>query len=282
MAPALITTIAELRWHLDAFRRTGVIIGFVPTMGALHAGHAALIDRARSETRHVAVSIFVNGPQFDRQDDYQSYKIDLQRDLELCAAHGVDTVFAPPAEEMYPGPPSTTVEVLGVSEHLCGAFRPGHFRAVATVVAKLFHIVGPDRAYFGRKDAQQLAVITRMVEDLNFPLEIVPVDTVREPDGLALSSRNRRLTPEERRVAPALYEALRHGATLVSSTQPTHEIRQAILNRLHDVTPPMQVEYVEIVDPAEMTPVDKVAGPVLIAAAVWLGRTRLIDNLYCE
>ncbi|HXP86793.1 MAG TPA: pantoate--beta-alanine ligase [Bryobacteraceae bacterium] len=282
MSAALIATIAEVRRRLGELRRAGKTIGFVPTMGALHAGHTALIGRARIETDHVCVSIFVNGPQFDRRDDYLAYGIDLAHDVTLCEAHGVDTIFTPAEQEMYAAAPSTAVEVAGVSERLCGKFRPGHFRAVATVVAKLFHIVGPDRAYFGRKDAQQLAVIERMVRDLNFPVEIVPVPTVREADGVALSSRNQRLSAEERRVAPVLFEALRLGQEMVSrGAASARDIRQAILHRLHEATP-MRVEYVEVVDPANMIPIENVSGPVLIAAAVWLGQTRLIDNVSCE
>jgi pantoate--beta-alanine ligase len=278
MSAVLIATIRDLRHHLGAIRRAGKTIGFVPTMGALHAGHAALIDRARSETDHVCVSIFVNGPQFDRRDDYLAYTIDPARDLETCNAHGAGTVFAPTEAEMYAAAPSTAVEVAGVSEHLCGKFRPGHFRAVATIVAKLFHIVGPDRAYFGRKDAQQLAVIQTMVRELNFPLEIVPVDTVRESDGLALSSRNQRLTAEERKIAPALYAALRRGQSAIAGgATSSPQIRQTVLDHLQH--PSLRIEYVEVVDPSTMTPVEEVRGPVLIAAAIWLGTTRLIDNL---
>src|SRR5581483_4148824 len=180
------TTIAQIRERVAAARHEGRIVGLVPTMGALHAGHGALMDRARKDSGLVVVSIFVNPIQFDRPEDYQAYTINLDADLEFCAARGVDAVFAPAPTEMYPEPIVTAVEVAGLSEHLCGKFRLGHFRGVATVVTKLFHIVAPDRAYFGEKDAQQLAIIERMVADLNFPIKIVPVLTVREPDGLAL------------------------------------------------------------------------------------------------
>ena len=186
-------SIAEARAQIAAARREGRDIGLVPTMGALHAGHGALIEQARRESGFVAVSIFVNPIQFDRPEDYQGYSINLDADLQFCADRGADLVFAPSPPEMYPVPVQTAVEAGGLSEHLCGKFRPGHFRGVATVVAKLFHIVTPDRAYFGEKDAQQLAIIERMVADLNFPIEIIPVPTVREADGLAISSRNARL-----------------------------------------------------------------------------------------
>lgn len=280
MKPEVIATIGEVRKHLDEVRRAGRSIGLAPTMGALHAGHGALVDRARHEVDCVVVSIFVNAPQFNRPDDYEAYTIDLEADVAFCAARGADVVFAPAAEEMYPGPQRTFVEVGGLSDQLCGRFRPGHFRAVATVVAKLFAIVAPDKAYFGEKDAQQLAVIRRMVADLNLPVEIVPVATVREADGLALSSRNRRLQPEERRAAPVLFQALeaareRIAAGCVSAA----EAREAAL-RLLDGCPLVRVEYLEVVDATSMAPVEQIDGPVRIAAAVWLGGTRLIDNVY--
>ena len=277
-----IATIAGMRLHLAGVRQAGArVIGLVPTMGALHPGHGALMDRARAECDYVVASIFVNPIQFDRPEDYAAYAVDLSSDLEFCAARGVDAVFAPAAAEMYPEPAQTLVEVTGVSEPLEGKFRPGHFRGVATVVAKLLHIVSADKAYFGEKDAQQLAVISRMVRDLNFPVEIVPVATVREPDGLAWSSRNRRLDAEERRVAPALYQALQMAAQrLERGSRSAAEIRQAALDRLA-AEPLIRVEYVEVADPASMAPLDAVSGPVRIAAAIWLGKTRLIDNLDC-
>ena len=193
---------------IAAARERGLTIGLVPTMGALHEGHGALMRRAREETGYVVATIFVNPTQFDRPDDFQKYPRDLETDLAFCERLGVDAVFAPDAKEMYPGETLTTVAVAGLSTRLEGEFRPGHFRGVATVVAKLFNILPADRAYFGEKDAQQLAVIQKMAADLNFPVAIVPVPTVREPDGLAMSSRNQRLTPEHRRIAPVLYKAL--------------------------------------------------------------------------
>jgi pantoate--beta-alanine ligase len=248
-------------------------------MGALHEGHLSLVKLAREAGDRVVVSIFVNPIQFDRPEDYAAYRLDLDDDLAFCAAHGVDAVFAPAPAEMYPEPPQGFVEVTGVSDHLEGRFRPGHFRGVATVVAKLLHIVAPDQAYFGEKDAQQLAVIERMVADLNFPVEIVPVATVREADGLAWSSRNRRLNAQERGVAPALYNALRLAEErLASGSRCAAEIRQAALDRLA-IEPLIRVEYVEVADPAAMTPVEQVSGPVRILAAIWIGDTRLIDNL---
>jgi pantoate--beta-alanine ligase len=261
-------------------------IALVPTMGALHAGHGALIDRARSDADVVVVSLFVNPIQFDRAEDYERYARVLEQDLEFCGARGVDAVFAPDVAEMYPTPQKTFVEVTGVSEHLCGAFRPGHFRGVATVVSKLFGIVQPDVAYFGEKDAQQLAVIRRMTSDLNLPVRIVPVATVREADGLALSSRNQRLTREQRRVAPILYQALEASrCRVVDGCRDAAEVRETGLEILR-AEKQFRVEYFEVVDAEEMQPVARISGRVCIAAAAWLGEmpgeTRLIDNVLCE
>jgi pantoate--beta-alanine ligase len=272
-------SIAQLRDEVSGARREGHIISLVPTMGALHAGHGALIDRARRDSGFVVASIFVNPIQFDRREDYDAYAINLHTDLDFCAARGVDAVFAPSPAEMYPAPIETTVDVAALSEHLCGKFRPGHFRGVATVVAKLFHIVVPDRAYFGEKDAQQLAIIRRMVTDLNFPIEIVAIPTVREPDGLALSSRNARLTPEERAAAPVLYQALQRAhQRLGAGCCCANELRKAALEILGRV-PQARVEYLEVVDEQTMQPLEEITGPVRIAAAVWFGETRLIDNV---
>lgn len=282
MRPEPIQTIASMRERVAAQRKLGRSIGLVPTMGALHAGHGALIDRAREGAGYVTVSIFVNPIQFDRRDDFTAYARDLERDLAFCEEHGVDAVFAPPAEEMYPGPPGTFVEVPELQAHLCGPFRPGHFRGVATVVAKLLHIVAPDKAWFGEKDAQQLAIIKRMVLDLNMPVEIVSVATVREADGLALSSRNQRLSAEERRIAPALFRALTAGQrNVLAGCGSAAEVRNEVLRELQS-EPQLRPEYVEVVDPASMSPVEQISGPVRIAAAVWLGATRLIDNVYCD
>src|SRR5450755_828332 len=250
-------------------------------MGALHAGHGSLIDRARAASASVAVSIFVNPIQFNQPDDYTRYPRPMDADLAFCAARGVDAVFAPPVEQMYPRPQTAYVEVGRVGDHMVGRFRPGHFRGVATVVLKLFQIVRPDRAWFGEKDAQQLAVIRRMVEDFNVPVEIVGVATVREPDGLALSSRNQHLNAQERAIAPLLYTALCASQQCIASGQTAASaVKRAALDVLA-ADPRMQVEYLEIADDAEMQPVEMIAGPVRVAAAVWLGRTRLIDNIRC-
>jgi pantoate--beta-alanine ligase len=250
-------------------------------MGALHAGHGRLIETARRENHCVVVTLFVNPIQFDRRDDYDRYPRPLSNDVEFCSRLGVDFVFAPSMEEMYPRPQRAFVEVAEVSERLCGQFRPGHFRGVATVVLKLLNVVQPDRAYFGEKDAQQLAVIRRLVTDLNVPVTIVEVPTLRESDGLALSSRNQHLSPEERRIAPVLSRALETARGLISAGE-THAVgikRDAL--RVLSEHPEVRVEYLEIVGPDDMQPVEEIAGPVRVAGAIWIGETRLIDNVLC-
>jgi len=277
----VVHSIEELRRALAPIRNARRSIGLVPTMGALHAGHGRLIETARRESGCVVVSIFVNPTQFDRSDDYSRYPRALPADLEFCAARGVDIVFAPTADEMYPAAQRAFVAVNEISDHLCGQFRPGHFRGVATVVLKLLNIVQPDRAYFGEKDAQQVAVIRQLVKDLNIPVDIVEVPTVREADGLALSSRNAYLTAEERRVAPVLHRALLAAGILISTgATSADEIKQEAL-RLFDAHPEVRVEYLEIVNPADMQPVGRITTPVRVAGAVWIGKTRLIDNVLC-
>jgi pantoate--beta-alanine ligase len=276
---APLRSIKEVREALAPARNSGKIIGLVPTMGALHAGHEKLIQTAREGADVVAVSIFVNPLQFGPNEDYAKYPRALPKDLEMCERTGADLVFTPPVEEMYPLPQLTFAEVTRIGDHLCGAFRPGHFRGVATVVLKLFNIIQPDRAWFGEKDLQQLAIIRRMVSDLNLPIEAIGVATVREPDGLALSSRNQYLNPVERKAAPVLYRALREASERIRSgerdTRKVHEAAMAILAR----EPLVRVEYLEVVDPDEMQPVSEVTGSVRIAAAVRIGNTRLIDNI---
>lgn len=271
-----IPSIAALRRTLAAVRHSGKTIGLVPTMGALHAGHGRLIEEARAATDFVVVSVFVNPIQFNRQDDYARYPRTLSGDVRFAEERGAAVVFAPPEEEMYPRPLETFVEVPRLAEHLCGAFRPGHFRGVATVVAKLLNIVQPDRAYFGEKDAQQLAVIRRMVADLNLPVEIVGVPIVRQPDGLALSSRNQLLSPEGRIAATALYRALSQARKAIAGgeTDPA-AVKQAALAALAGWT----VEYMEVVDADDMQPVARIGGPVRVAVAAWLEGVRLIDNV---
>ena len=256
-------------------------VGLVPTMGALHAGHGRLIDEARREAAAVAVSIFVNPSQFNQSEDYLQYPRPLETDLAFCEAHGVDLVFAPPLEEMYPQPQLAWVDVMRVADHMEGRFRPGHFRGVATVVLKLLQIVQPVRAYFGEKDAQQLAVVRRMVNDLNLPVEVIGVETVREPDGLALSSRNQHLSTEERSIAPRIYAALRNAAECITAGETSAaDVRRAAMETLAG-EPRMRIEYLEIAEEQEMQPVEHITGAVRVLAAVWVGRTRLIDNVRC-
>ncbi len=279
MSAVLAQSIRELREKLEPFRRAGRTIGLVPTMGALHAGHGRLIELAREQCEAVVASVFVNPIQFNQAQDFERYPRPLEEDLRFCSERGVDLVFAPADREMYPCPQLTFVDVERVTERLCGATRPGHFRGVTTVVTKLLNIVQPQRAYFGEKDAQQLAAIRRMVFDLNLPVEIVPVPTVREPDGLALSSRNRHLSAEERRIAPALYRALEEAREMIGSgLGDFSEVRRRALQKLADY-PQIQVEYFEIVDADTMQPVERIGGPVRVAVAAWLGATRLIDNI---
>jgi len=281
MAAEVIASIPQLRNRVADARAARRSIGFVPTMGALHAGHKRLLDAARAENDLVIVSIFVNPLQFDRQDDLEKYPRAFDADVALCAAAGVDIVFAPPAAEVYPSPLECVVEVGRVAEHLCGRFRPGHFRGVATVVMKLFQIAQPDRAYFGEKDAQQLAVIRRLVADLNVPVGIVGVPTVREADGLALSSRNQRLSPEERRVAIVLYEALKAAQALIATGERSAARVAASARQVVERQPGVRLEYLEIVEPGDMQPIERIDGPAVAAGAMWVGATRLIDNVIC-
>jgi pantoate--beta-alanine ligase len=276
-----VTTIAEVRRAVHEVRTLGATVGLVPTMGALHEGHLSLIRAARKETDTVVVSIFVNPTQFGPGEDLDRYPRDLDRDRESCRLAGADLVYAPADEEMYPEGFCTWVEVGGLTEGLCGRSRPGHFRGVCTVVTKLFNICLPDRAYFGEKDAQQLAVVQRMVRDLNMPLIIVPCPTVREPDGLAMSSRNVRLTPEERAQAPALYRALSAARDLVATGEREAARLDAAIRAVLAGATLGEVDYVEIVRADDLTPVTTLRGDCLIALAVFFpgSGTRLIDNV---
>ena len=273
-----IETISRLRaWRSEVPPDTAVAL--VPTMGALHAGHGALIDAARRDGGVVAVSIFVNPLQFNNKDDLGRYPRTLDADRAFCRERGVGIVFAPPATEVYPQPLECSVDVGGLADHLCGPFRPGHFRGVATVVLKLFEMVQPDRAYFGEKDAQQLAIVKRLVADFNLPVTVVGVPTVREPDGLAMSSRNRHLNAAERSLAVCLYQALLRARDRITNgeTRPSAIVEAAAATIPRSET--LKLEYLEIVDPETMQPVEIVDAPVRVAAALWVGSTRLIDNL---
>ena len=282
MSVEVFRTVDEIREMLARVRRMGATVGLVPTMGALHEGHGQLIDAARQETDCVVVSIFVNPLQFDRPEDLERYPRNLDVDKKFCDDRGADLIFAPAPAAMYAPTHRSHVEVAGVSEGLCGQSRPGHFRGVATVVLKLFNITQPDRAYFGEKDAQQLAVVRRMVRDLNLTVEIVSVRTVRESDGLALSSRNRHLTTAERKVAPILFQALVVAQKLIAAGATDPAEVKSVASAILAQQPSVRVEYLEVVDPDEMRAITRIRGPVRVAAALWLGSTRLIDNVLCE
>jgi len=256
------------------------LIGFVPTMGALHAGHFSLIDTARRECGFVVVSIFVNPTQFGPNEDYERYPRPLEQDLAGCESHGVDLVFVPTVEQMYPAGFSTTVRVSGVTEMMEGQFRPGHFDGVCTVVAKLFSIVGADVAYFGAKDYQQAVVIKRMVADLNLPTRIVVCPTIREKDGLAISSRNTYLDKHERAQAAGLYGSLQLAEELIHNGQRNaKEIIRAVRRHLAEHAPLGKIDYVAVVDPESLQPVDEIKDDVVIALAVRFPSARLIDNI---
>lgn len=274
--------IREVKEFVSEQKKAGRTIGLVPTMGYLHEGHLALINEARKACDVVVVTIFVNPLQFGPSEDFERYPRDPDRDAALCLGAGVDLIFAPPVEEMYPRPTWTFVEVQKLTKGLCGASRPGHFRGVATVVTKLFNIVQPDRAFFGQKDAQQVTIIKRMAGDLNLNLAIVTVPTVREPDGLAMSSRNAYLSPEERRAAAALYRSLRLAEELIRCGERDAGAITERMRALIDREPLARIDYVSIVDGETLEPLSALSGRVLIALAVFIGRTRLIDNYYLE
>ncbi len=274
--------IASTRAAVAAARRAGRRIGCVPTMGALHVGHLSLMEAAKRDGTFVAVSIFVNPTQFGPNEDLESYPRDEAGDLAACEQVGVDLVFLPPAAEMYPPAAATTVHVSGLTETLCGAHRPVHFDGVTTIVAKLFNIIQPDVAYFGQKDAQQLAVIRRMTRDLDLPVEIVGCPTVREADGLAVSSRNAYLDDAQRKQASCLFRALGEAQARIETgaADPTAVIDA--MRRIVDDAGPAVIDYISVVDPESMQPVQRIERPVLVALAVRIGSTRLIDNLQVD
>jgi pantoate--beta-alanine ligase len=276
---AFIETIVALRDACAGARASQRTVGLVPTMGFLHEGHRSLMRAARAETDFVVVTIFVNPLQFGPSEDLGRYPRDLERDLEACTQEGVDAVFAPSVAEMYPQPPATTVHVAGLTDGLCGTHRPVHFDGVTTVVAKLFSIVGPCRAYFGRKDAQQAAVVMRMTADLDLPVEVVACPLVREPDGLALSSRNAYLSADDRRAAPILFRGLRAAADAVVAGERDPLRLTALIREVVATEPRIELEYVEARDAASIAPIERVEGQVLVAVAARLGDTRLIDNV---
>jgi pantoate--beta-alanine ligase len=275
-------TVEQVRALSRAARFNGEKVGLVPTMGALHEGHVSLVRAALAECDLVAVSIFVNPTQFGANEDFAKYPRNLERDCELLEREGVQLVFAPSTEQMYPQENVTWIEVKALSGRLCGKSRPGHFRGVATVVAKLFHIIEPDVAFFGQKDAAQVAVIRRMVQDLNFPLTIEVCPIVREPDGLALSSRNAYLNPEERKSALILYQSLMRVKALFEAGELDSAKLIASAGQEFSREPGVKLEYFEIVDPDTLEVRPTIRERVLVAVAATIGSTRLIDNVLLE
>jgi pantoate--beta-alanine ligase len=274
--------IDDLRRQVAAARARGRSIHFVPTMGALHEGHRSLIRAAGGADHFVVVSIFVNPTQFGPGEDFESYPRTTDADLQACQAEGADLVFLPSVEEVYPGELLTTVHVERLTSGLCGAHRPGHFDGVTTVVAKLLNMVQPDAAYFGQKDAQQATVVRRMVADLNLPIAIEICPTVREADGVAMSSRNRYLSPPEHQQARSLYEALQLGEGLIRrGERKVQPILRAMRAHLM-AAGPCTIDYVEIVDAENLAPLEAIAGKVLVALAVRIGNARLIDNVVVD
>ncbi|MCX7568693.1 pantoate--beta-alanine ligase [Tumebacillus sp. DT12] len=277
----IVHTIQEVRAYVREQRLAGKTVGYVPTMGYLHQGHLSLIEAAKEQCDVAVMSIFVNPLQFGPNEDFDRYPRDLERDAALAAQAGIDLIFAPSVDEMYPagnGKSLTHVDVEQVTTGLCGASRPGHFQGVSTVVTKLFNIVLPDRAFFGMKDAQQVAVIQQMVYDLNLPVEIVPCPTVREADGLAMSSRNVFLTDEERAQALVLSRSLKTARELVASGERDVASIVAAVREEISGQPLAQIDYVELVQFRGLAPIQKIEEPALLALAVRFGKTRLIDN----
>lgn len=274
-----VTTVAALRSRVEKARRTGASVGFVPTMGFLHEGHVSLMEAARADCDLVVVSIFVNPLQFGAGEDLDAYPRDLDRDLDLCRAAGVDVVLAPDVAEMYPEPVLTTVTVASITERFEGASRPTHFAGVATVVTKLFGIVGTCRAYFGEKDWQQVCVVRRLVADLSLPVEVVACPTHREDDGLARSSRNVYLSPEERAAAPVLRRALDAGAALIARGERDPTAVEAEMVRVIGTEPLVDLDYAAAVEAATLASLEVLGGEVRLLVAARVGRPRLLDNI---
>lgn len=276
----VVEKISQAREILSEKKKNGLRIGFVPTMGCLHKGHISLIEKAKSLSDYVVVSIFVNPIQFGPNEDFDKYPRTFEQDKTMCEIHNVQMVFHPSVEEMYPIGSSTFVEVEGqIGKVLCGAKREGHFRGVATVVTKLFNIIEPDIAVFGQKDAQQASIIKKMVKELNFPVEIVVSETVREKDGLAMSSRNNYLSKEERAVAPLIKKALDEANFAFVKGETRASILKGIVEEKIKSSPLFRIDYVEIVDAETFLPVKEIYKPSLLGVAVFLGKTRLIDNI---
>lgn len=275
----VVHTIKEARNQVKIWQKEGLSVGFVPTMGFLHEGHGSLMEHARIDNDKVVVSIFVNPTQFGVGEDLDSYPRDLDGDSQLCICKGVDMIFAPTAEEMYPQPSAISVTMSGLTEELCGKSRPTHFSGVCLVVSKLFHIITADRAYFGQKDGQQLAIIRRMVEDLSMDVKIIGCPIVREESGLALSSRNSYLTSEEKEAGLILSKTLNKVESLLRNGEKDAEILRNIIKIEIQSEPLARLDYGEVVDLNTLKPVDKIEGSVMVALAVYFGKTRLIDNI---
>lgn len=273
----IVGTVKEVREQVKEWKKQGLTVGFVPTMGYLHEGHKSLMDAARKDNDKVVVSIFVNPMQFGPTEDLATYPRDLDHDAALCEDAGVDLIFHPEPEEMYEKDFCSFVDMTGLTEGLCGKTRPIHFRGVCTVVNKFFNIVTPDRAYFGQKDGQQLAVIKRMVRDLNMDIEIIGCPIVREEDGLAKSSRNTYLSPEERKAALILSKTVALGKELAKTEKDANKVVEAMKKNI-ETEPMAKIDYVEAVDALSMAPVDTLEGTCMLAMAVYIGKTRLIDN----
>lgn len=273
-------TVKETREIVKAWKKEGLTVGLVPTMGFLHEGHASLIKKAREENDRVVVSVFVNPTQFGPNEDLEAYPRDFERDSALCESIGADLIFHPEPEDMYDSP-CAYVSIEKLSDNLCGKTRPIHFRGVCTVVSKLFNIVSPDRAYFGQKDAQQLAIIKKMVKDLNFDIEIVGCPIIREEDGLAKSSRNTYLNSEERNAALCLSKSVAKGQKIIREGMSADELLKE-MKMVIEAEPMAVIDYVSAVDALTMEPVDIIDRPVLVAMAVYIGKTRLIDNFSWE
>ena len=275
-------TVADVRAQVKEWKRAGLTVGLVPTMGYLHEGHASLMKKAVEQCDKVVASVFVNPTQFGPNEDLESYPRDFDADCKLCESIGVDLVFHPEPSEMYFPDATTTVNMTVLSSTLCGASRPVHFGGVCTVVSKLFNIVTPDRAYFGQKDAQQLAIIRRMVRDLNFGIEIVGCPIIREEDGLAKSSRNTYLNEAERKAALVLSQSIFMGQKMVEEGETSAKVLKEAMVAKIEAEPLAKIDYVEVVDGISMQPIDTVKSPTLVAMAVYIGKTRLIDNFIVE
>ena len=277
----IVNTIAEVKTYVKKWRTQGLTIGFVPTMGYLHEGHQSLMNKA-AENDRIVVSIFVNPMQFGLKEDLTSYPRDFEKDSKLCEESGVDLIFHPEPSEMYKADFCSYIDMTVLTEELCGLSRPVHFRGVCTVVAKLFHIVAPDRAYFGEKDAQQLAVIKQMVKDLDFDVEVIGCPIIREQDGLAKSSRNTYLNEKERIAALTLHNSIIRGKKLLKKGERDAVVLVNTMKAVIEKEPLAKIDYLKAVDAVSMQPVEKIKGTVLIAMAVYIGNTRLIDNFIYE